>query len=288
MAARQRLLNNDDSNPLVDDRDDDLPSWGSCLDTLGKCFGTWCMLPFPLGCCGACCNPYQVVNAGEQGVVVRFGRVNRVLAAGMHYINMCSEKLYPVDMRLHVHDLTSQEVITKDGVSVKIDGDVFYRRTDAVRATFYTTHLVSAVDRIAHTALRGVFGRHDLADCLAHRDQVAREIAEIVREQAAGWGVEITNIQVRDIKLYQHEQDGLASAARAAREARAKLITMQADVDAARLMHNAAEQLSSPAAMQIRMLETLEKLALSDNTKIVFIPTDPSHLSAAVNLSGGK
>lgn len=275
---RKRLL-----NPAGDDAADQYqtPCWGSFLDCFGMFCGTACLIPF----CGCCCNPYQTVDAGHKGVVVKFGRIDRVLDPGMHKVNPVSEKLYSVNMMLHVKALDSQEVMTKDNLPVTIDGDVFYKRTDPVRSTFSITHLTYSIDQLAHSTLRNIFGRYNLQECLAHRDEISKEIREIARDQATGWGIEITNIQIRDIKVPNHIRDMLASAATAEREAAAKLISARANVAAAKMMREAADQLNSEAAMQMRHIEMLEKIALSENSKVVFVPTEHKQVGALLDLN---
>lgn len=264
-AARRRLLDSP-ANPDAYVT----PCWGNFMECIGNCFGFSCLFCF----CGCCCNPYQTVGAGHKGVVVRYGRIRQELDPGMHYVNPITENLYTPNMMTHVHKLDSQEVMTADNVPLTIDGDVFWRRTDAVKALFSVTHLVECIDQISHAALRDSFGHFKLSDCMSHRDEVAAQIKSYVGTQVEGWGIVIEGVRVRDIKVPRHIMDGLTSTATAEREGQALIIKARANVEAAKLMHAAAEQLNTPAAMHLRALEVYERLALAEGSKLVFLPAD--------------
>lgn len=266
---RQPLLQRDAFNPPYNE-----PFWAGFKESIGTCLGYCCFLPPPLGTCGCCCNPYQVVDQGSRGIVQRYGRATRVLEPGMHYVNPISEEMISVDIKTHVKELANQEVITKDNLPVTIDGDIYYRRVDVTRSCFSIYDLEYAMDQLGHSTLRNVFGRSTLQECLDHREDLARNIQQIVGEQTKAWGVVVESIQIRDIKIPKHIQEMLASAATAAREADAKLITARADVSAAKLMREAADCLNTDAAMQIRLLEVYSKLALSENAKLIFMPSE--------------
>lgn len=261
------------NDPLLPD-DANEPCWGSCLDFLGRFFGCCCLMPPPIGSCGCCCNPYQSVSQGYKGIIQRFGKIINVVDSGLQYVNPITEKMTQVDTMLHVKELCSQEVLTKDNLPVVIDGDVYFKRVDVTRATFNVSNLTHAIDQLAHTTLRTVFGHNTLQECLEKRDELANSIQHIVAEQAERWGVNIEQILIRDIRIPKHIQDMLSSAATAEREGRAKIITARADVESAKLMREAADILNSDGAMQIRLLEVYNKLAQSDNAKLIFMPSD--------------
>lgn len=269
-----------DRRPLIENRDDYVqPCWGSFLDCLGKFFGCCCLFPPPIGSCGCCCNPYKTVNQGSRGIVQKFGQIVDVKQPGFHYVNPITEKLTTVDVMTHVKELANQEVMTKDNLPVTIDGDVYYRRVDVTKATFSVFNLVHAIDQLAHTTLRNVFGHYTLQECLEKRDELAHTIQNIVKEQVQDWGVVIEQILIRDIRVPNHIRDMLASAATAEREAQAKLITARADVESAKMLREAADVLNTESAMQIRLLEVYNKLASSDNAKLIFMPSDYRQLS---------
>lgn len=256
------------------------PCWGDFIETLGTCVGFSCLF----ACCGCACNPYRTVNAGHRGVITRFGRIRDVVQPGMVYVNPISEQLVTVDIRTHVKSLESQEVMTKDNLPLTIDGDVYWHRTDAVMSTYNVVDLTYCIDQIAHAALRDVFGHYDLNDCLTHREEVSLQMQRMVADRVKGWGVVIENVLVRDIRVPNHIRDLLASGATARREADALIIKAEANVRSSKLLREAADQLSTPAAMQIRSLETIERLANSENARLVFLPID-GKIQPNVNVS---
>jgi len=271
---------------LINEEDDDLietqnqqslqanePCYGLFADCIGQFFGCFCCVLS----CGCCCNPYKTVNRGTKGVVTRFGSIKDIKPDGLHYVNPISEKMVFVDMMLHARKLSSQSILTKDNLPIQIDGCVYYKvidnKQDIIQAQFGVYDVKMAVDELAHSTLRLVFGQHTLQECLEKRKDFAKEMVSIIGNQAKGWGIYIQDIQIIDILIPKHIQDLLASGATAQREAEAQIIMARASVQSAQLMREAADQLATPAAMQIRMLETYKVLAESDNAKIIFMPT---------------
>lgn len=263
MSARQRLLND---GPQME------PCCGYVYELFGNCFGSVCCCMS----CGCCCNPYKSVNIGQRGIITRFGSVRAVVADGLHYVNPITEQMSLIDTRTHAKKLASQSVLTKDKIPITIDGVVYYHiaRDDvsiiASRASI--DNVAFSVDELAHASLRCVVGGHTLHECLNERQRIALEITAVVTEKCSDWGVVITDIQIIDITIPQHIQQMLSSAAIAESEANAKLIMARADVQAAHLLREAADQINTPAALQIRMLDTYRIMAESDNTKLIFLP----------------
>lgn len=161
------------------------PCMGSCFDFLGKLCGCFCLIT-TCGCC--CCNPYQTVRRGYRGILTRFGTVQRILGDGLHYVNPISEELTIVDVMLHVKKLSNQSILTKDNLPITIDGAVYYRiqNTPAhiVTAKLGVSNVSMAVDELAHSTLRLVFGQHTLQEALEKRRQFADEIRKILGSQA--------------------------------------------------------------------------------------------------------
>ena len=270
--SHDRLDNSKDKYVVIQEHIDE-PGFGGCLDFLGRFFGKCCLIT----CCGCCCYPYKNVRQGNKGVITRFGSIKRVVNSGLHYINPVSEKLTTVNIMLHAHKLESQSLITKDNLSIKIDGCVYWRvrntDEDIIMAQFGVRNVKSAIDDIAKSTLRFVLGQHTLQECLEKRQEFAKEMMNILGKQAESWGIVIEDIQILDIVLPKHIQDLLASGATAKREAEAQIIMAKANVTSAHMMSEAAEQLNTPAAMQLRMLETYKVLSESQNAKIIFLPS---------------
>jgi erythrocyte band 7 integral membrane protein len=248
------------------------PCYGACISNIGWCCGA----VFLVGCCGCCCSPYKQVRKGFKGIVQRFGRVVKVVNEGLYTVNPLSENMREIDIRTLVITLKEQTVLTKDNLSIKIDGVVYYTITDIDKAIFKVQDVNKAVEQLALVALRGVFGHKLMQECLEQREELAQAIEKIVSEKTNDWGVDVNMIQITDIVIPENIKNILSSAATAEREGKAKVILAEADVEAAKLMRQASDILSTSGAMQIRMLETYSKLAANPHAKIVFMPLDGS------------
>jgi len=238
-----------------------------CVRCYGNCTGiltTWI--------CVCCPNPYKTVPESNYGVVKEFGKFMKVLPPGLHYLNPIVETLTLVDAREKVIDLKKQSIMTKDNVNVTIDAVVYYKIEDAYRALFSVENIEQACAEIAKTTLRDVFGHTLLQEALETKEKMARYIRETIEKPTYNWGVTITRVLIQEILFSKDLQQNLASAATAKRVAEGKIISAQADVDSAKLMREAAEQLNTRAAMQIRYLDALTTLAKAQNTKVIFMP----------------
>lgn len=258
--------------------------WGTFLDVMGKFFGCCCCVIT----CGCCCYPYRSVSRGNRGIITRFGSAKTVVNDGLHYVNPITEKMVTVDIMTHVKKLSNQAILTRDNLPLTIDGAVFYRINntvgDVLAAKFKIYNIGLAVEELAHSTLRMVFGKHTLEECLEKRQEFAAEMRNILGDQARAWGVVIEDIQIIEIVLPKHIQELLATGATAKSEAEAKLISAKTDVKAAELLRAAADQLNTPAAMQMRMLETYKVLAESQNSKIIFLPTTSNFDNLTANI----
>ena len=288
MASNKLSLNDDDDlqEELVPLNVNE-PFYGSIADFFGKFFGCCCCFLS----CGCCCNPYKTVNRGNRGVITRFGAIKEITSDGLQYVNPISEDLVIVNMMLHSRNLCNQSILTKDNLPIQIDGNINYRVIDKipdiVQARFNIVNVETAVDVLAHSTLRLVFGKHTLQECLEKRQEFAKEMTAIIGNQAKGWGISIENIQIIDIVIPKHIQDLLATGATAQREAAAQIIMANASVEAAQSMREAANLLNTPAAMQMRLLETYKILAESQNAKIIFMPNQ-SMDNLTANIIGNK
>jgi regulator of protease activity HflC (stomatin/prohibitin superfamily) len=173
---------------------------------------------------------------------------------------------------IHVIDLPEQSVLTHDNVTAVIDGSVYYKIADSYTASFSITRLHSCINQLALSALRSCIAEHSLQDCLQHRDQLAAEIKKYIAEHTLDWGISVSSIVIKDIKLSQDMQRHLSAKATAEREAAAKVIEAKGDVEAAKLLREAADTLNTPAALQIRHLETMKAMAANQGTKVIFVP----------------
>lgn len=241
--------------------------YGSCLQALGTC----------VGICGAipCCpfpNPFREVKQGSVGLVSRFGQFYKATDPGLVNVNVCTESLRIVDVKIQISPIGRQSVITRDNVNVEIDSVIYYQIVSPYRAAFGITDLKQALIERAQTTLRHVVGARAVQSVVTEREAIAFEIAEIVGDVADKWGVAIEGILIKDIIFSAEVSASLSSAAQQKRLGESKVIAARAEVDSARLMRQAADILASPAAMQIRQLEALQQMAKSGNSKVIFVP----------------
>ncbi|KAG1892161.1 hypothetical protein F4604DRAFT_11608 [Suillus subluteus] len=261
--------------------------YGSFLQGLGTC----------VGFCGAipCCplpNPFRNVQQGSVGLVTRFGHFYKSVDPGLVQVNVCTEDLRIVDVKIQISAIGRQTVITRDNVNVEMcanlifvyhlhysiimasssDSVIYFQIVNPYRAAFGITDLRQALIERAQTTLRHVVGARAVQSVVTEREAIAFEIAEIVGDVADKWGVAIEGILIKDIIFSPEVSASLSSAAQQKRIGESKVIAARAEVDSARLMRQAADILASPAAMQIRQLEALQQMAKSGNTKVVFVP----------------
>ncbi|KAF8645795.1 hypothetical protein AX16_007576 [Volvariella volvacea WC 439] len=241
--------------------------YGTLLQGLGSLIGFFGAFP----CC-PCPNPFREVHQGSVGLVSRFGQFYKSVDPGLVQVNVCTESLRVVDVKIQISPIGRQTVITRDNVNVEIDSVIYFQITNPYRAAFGITDLRQALVERAQTTLRHVVGARAVQSVVTEREAIAFEIAEIVGDVADKWGVSIEGILIKDIVFSPEVAASLSSAAQQKRIGESKVIAARAEVDAARLMRQAADILASPAAMQIRQLEALQQMAKSGNSKVIFVP----------------
>ncbi|KAJ6560086.1 hypothetical protein B0H19DRAFT_1146447 [Mycena capillaripes] len=241
--------------------------YGSLLQGLGSIVGICGMIP--------CCpfpNPFREVQQGSVGLVSRFGQFYKSVDPGLVQVNVCTESLKIVDVKIQISPIGRQSVITRDNVNVEIDSVIYFQICNPYRSAFGITDLRQALIERAQTTLRHVVGARAVQSVVTEREAIAFEIAEIVGDVADKWGVAIEGILIKDIIFSAEVSASLSSAAQQKRLGESKVIAARAEVDSARLMRQAADILASPAAMQIRQLEALQAMAKSGNSKVIFVP----------------
>jgi len=241
--------------------------YGSLLQGLGSVVGLCGMVP--------CCpfpNPFREVQQGSVGLVSRFGQFYKSVDPGLVQVNVCTESLKVVDVKIQISPIGRQSVITRDNVNVEIDSVIYFQICNPYRSAFGITDLRQALIERAQTTLRHVVGARAVQSVVTEREAIAFEIAEIVGDVADKWGVAIEGILIKDIIFSAEVSASLSSAAQQKRLGESKVIAARAEVDSARLMRQAADILASPAAMQIRQLEALQAMAKSGNSKVIFVP----------------
>lgn len=218
----------------------------------------------------------KVVNQYERGVVLTLGRFTGIRNPGLRVIVPIFQRMIRVDIRSTPIDVPKQEVITKDNVTVGVDAVVYFRVIDAPKAVLETTNFVYATSQFAQAALRDVAGNADLDELLSKREQISQQIKEIVDAQTDQWGIDVENVKVQNIELPQDMKRAMAKQAEAERERRAVIITAEGEKAAARAVADAAAMLAKvPGGINIRTLQTLEKISVEPSQKTLFVlPAD--------------
>lgn len=218
----------------------------------------------------------RIINQYERGVVLRLGKYSRTLEPGFRVIIPYIDKMTKVDVRTTPMDVPKQEVITKDNVTVNVDAVVYARVIDAQKAVLETTNFRYATGTFAQTALRDVTGNFDLDELLSKRDTISAQIKEIVDAQTDKWGVDIENVKLQNIELPADMKRAMAKQAEAERERRAAIISAEGEKSAAAAVAEAAKMLAeTPGGLNIRTLQTLEKISSDPSQKtVILLPTD--------------
>lgn len=218
----------------------------------------------------------RIINQYERGVVLRLGKYSRTLEPGFRVIIPYIDKMTKVDVRTTPMDVPKQEVITRDNVTVNVDAVVYSRVIDARKAVLETTNYRYATATFAQTALRDVTGNFDLDELLSKRDEISTQIKEIVDAQTDKWGIDIENVKLQNIELPADMKRAMAKQAEAERERRAAIISAEGEKSAATAVAEAAQLLAkTPGGLNIRTLQTLEKISTDPSQKtVILLPTD--------------
>ncbi|KUK41805.1 MAG: Band 7 protein [Clostridia bacterium 62_21] len=213
----------------------------------------------------------RIVQEYERGVIFRLGRYVGVRGPGLFFLIPGIERMQKVDLRVITLDVPTQEAITRDNVTVKVNAVVYFRVVDPANAVIKVLDHIRATSQLSQTTLRSVLGQSELDELLAHREQVNQRLQQIIDEGTAPWGVKVTMVEVRDVELPQSLQRAMAAQAAAERERRAKIIHADGEYQAAEKLSQAAAIIAAqPAAMQLRYLQTLTEIAADKASTIVF------------------
>jgi regulator of protease activity HflC (stomatin/prohibitin superfamily) len=218
----------------------------------------------------------KVVNQYERGVVLTLGRFTGMRNPGLNVIVPIFQRMIRVDVRTNTIDIPKQEVITKDNVTVNVDAVVYFKVVDARKATMEVSNFIYASSQFAQAALRDVTGNVELDSLLGKRDEVSSQIKMIVDKQTEKWGIDIESVKIQNIELPQDMKRAMAKQAEAERERRAVIITAEGEKAAAQAVSEAAGILSKTVGgINIRTLQTLEKIAVEPSQKTLFVlPAD--------------
>lgn len=218
----------------------------------------------------------RIVNQYERGVVLTLGKYTGTRNPGLNIIIPFIQVMRKVDVRSTPIDVPKQEVITKDNVTLGVDAVVYFRVVDAQKAVLETTNYIYATSQFAQAALRDVTGNVELDDLLGQREQISQNIKEIVDRQTDQWGIDVENVKIQNIDLPQDMKRAMAKQAEAERERRAVIITAEGEKASAQAVSEAAAILTAtPGGINIRTLQTLEKIAVEPSQKTLFVlPAD--------------
>ncbi|KAJ3166810.1 hypothetical protein HK101_011861 [Irineochytrium annulatum] len=222
------------------------------------------------------------VDQGFVGLISRFGRYYRSVDPGLWRINVLTEKIRTIEVKIQIETIPQQIVMTKDNVLIHIDSVIFWEVVDPSTAAFAVNDVRKALIERTQTTMRHIIGTRALQDCIEHRDSIAGEIQEIIAGPAKDWGVKIESMLIKDMQFSADLQETLSAAAKQKRIGESKIILARAEVESAKLMREASDILNTPAAMQIRYLETMLSMAKSSGTKVIFMPTSDTSESSGV------
>ena len=219
---------------------------------------------------------FRILREYERGVIFMLGRYHKVKGPGLIIVIPLIQQMVRVDLRIRVLDVPSQDVISRDNVSVKVNAVIYFRVVDSQKSVINVEDFYSATSQLSQTTLRSVLGKHELDDMLASRDSLNQDIQDILDEQTDAWGIKVSNVEIKHVDLDEDMVRVIARQAEAERTRRAKVIHANGELEASERLLDAAKQLSKqPEALQLRYLQTLTEVANDRTTTIAFpLPMD--------------
>jgi regulator of protease activity HflC (stomatin/prohibitin superfamily) len=218
-------------------------------------------------------NSIKILREYERGVVFMLGRFWRVKGPGLILVYPIIQQFVRVDLRTIVLDVPTQDVISRDNVSVQVSAVIYFRVVDPEKAIIQIENRVDATSQLAQTTLRSVLGRHELDDMLAERDKLNADIQEILDNATAAWGIKVTNVEIKHVDLNESMVRAIAAQAEAERSRRAKVIHAEGEFQASKRLAEAARVLASEEqALQLRYLQTLTDIASEKNSQTIVFP----------------
>ncbi len=226
----------------------------------------------------------KVFNEYERGVVFTLGRFGKVKGPGLVIIIPIIQQVARLDLRTQVMDVPSQDVITRDNVSVRVNAVVYFRVVDPQRSVIQVENFIEATSQLAQTTLRSVLGQHELDDLLSKRDKLNHDIQSILDEETDNWGIKVANVEIKHVDIDESMVRAIAQQAEAERSRRAKIINAEGELQSAKKLQEAAMILSrQPQAIQLRYMQTLMDIAGDKSHTIVF-PMPMELLNGLLNL----
>jgi len=255
---------------VMSNDDRDVPDGNGCCGTaLILIFGFITILLFPLTIFMA----IKIIPEYQRAVIFRLGRIkgSAAVGPGLFFVIPCTDSFVPVDMRTVSFDIPPQEILTKDSVTIAVDAVVYYRISIPIDSVKNVENASESTKLLAQTTLRNILGTRTLAGILSERDAISGEMLTILDEATDPWGIKVERVEVKDVRLPQQLQRAMAAEAEAARDAKAKIIAAEGEMNASKSLKEAADVIaSSGSALQLRYLQTLTQIATERNSTIVF------------------
>src|SRR5215218_9449516 len=221
-------------------------------------------------------NAVRILKEYERGVIFRLGRVQgQAKGPGLIFLIPIVDKMVRVGLRIVSLAVPPQEVITRDNVPARVDAVIYYRVIDPNKSVLEVENYALATSQISQTTLRSVLGQKDLDDLLSNREAINQELQVIIDEHTEPWGVKVSAVEVKDVEIPKGMQRAMAGQAEAERERRAKIISAEGEYQASQRLHDAAERLESPTALQLRLFQTLTEISSENNSTVILpVPID--------------
>ena len=218
----------------------------------------------------------KILRQYERAVVFTLGKFEAVKGPGLVLLIPFVQEMVRVDLRIQVVEIPTQDVISRDNVSMKVDAVLYFNVADPERAVIRVQDYLPATNMLAQTTLRAVLGQHELDEMLSERKKLSTDVQAILDTQTEAWGIKVSNVEIRTVELTENMVRAIAKQAEAERDRRAKIIHAEAEFQASQTLVNAATILASiPAAMQLRYLQTLTEIGAEQNSTIIFpMPID--------------
>ena len=218
----------------------------------------------------------KILREYERAVVFTLGRFQGVRGPGLVLLLPFFQEMVRVDLRIQVIEIPSQDVISRDNVSMKVDAVLYFNVVDPERAIIHVQNYLPATNMLAQTTLRAVLGQHELDAMLSERKKLSADVQGILDAQTETWGIKVSNVEIRTVELTDNMVRAIAKQAEAERDRRAKIIHAEAEFQASQTLVDAARILGSiPAAMQLRYLQTLTEIGAEQNSTVIFpMPID--------------
>ncbi|KAJ7997573.1 hypothetical protein DPEC_G00230400 [Dallia pectoralis] len=233
---------------------------------------TCLLFPFTIWFC------IKIVQEYERAVIFRLGRITdrKAKGPGIFFVLPCTDSFVKVDLRTVSFDIPPQEILTKDSVTVSVDGVVYFRVSDPISSVAKVSNADISTRLLAQTTLRNVLGTKNLSELLSDREGISHSMQASLDEATDPWGIKVERVEIKDVKLPHQLQRAMAAEAEATREARAKVIAAEGEMNASRALKEASLVISeSPSGLQLRYLQTLTTIAAEKNSTIIFpLPMD--------------